>query len=278
MREIKGRLKENISFWKYINASDFVIDIIENGYRIPFYSSPQITDRRNNRSAISNGDFVESAIRDLVLKGLVVVCEKKPTVVSPLSVASQASGKKRLILDLSLLNKHVWKCSVKYEDWRTALMYINKNDWLVKFDIHSAYHHIDIFEPHTDYLGFSWGVGENRTFYKFVVLPFGLTTAPYVFTKVTRQLVKHWRSKSYKCVTFIDDGIMTGDSLVNARVTGLAIKNDLIDSGFVPKVEKSLWEPCQVIEWLGLVIDTKIMMLSIPTHRLEKLTKNGDAI
>ncbi|XP_046554768.1 uncharacterized protein LOC124264089 [Haliotis rubra] len=64
---------------------------------------------------------------------------------------------------------------------------------------------------------------------------------------------------------------MSGDSLNSARSIGLAIKSDLIKSGFVPKVEKSLWEPSQVVEWLGLVIDTRVMMLSIPTRRLDKL-------
>ena len=34
-------------------------------------------------------------------------------------------------------------------------MYIGQQDWLVKFDIHSAYHHIEMFKPHTVFLGFS---------------------------------------------------------------------------------------------------------------------------
>ncbi len=35
---VRGRLKENIQFWQDIDANDFVLDVIQNGYKIPFYS------------------------------------------------------------------------------------------------------------------------------------------------------------------------------------------------------------------------------------------------
>ena len=44
----------------------------------------------------------------------------------------------------------------------------------------------------------------GRNFIFFCVLPFGLSTACYVFTKLLRPLVKHWRSMGVlwgaKCV------------------------------------------------------------------------------
>ena len=42
--------------------------------------------------------------------------EVLPHNLNPLSVSLQSSGKKRLILDLSFVNKHVWKHKVKFED------------------------------------------------------------------------------------------------------------------------------------------------------------------
>jgi hypothetical protein len=44
-------------------------------------------------------------------------------------------------------------------------------------------------------LGFSWLKDGVHIFYKFLVLPFGLTSACYLFTKITRSLVKKWRSE-----------------------------------------------------------------------------------
>ena len=41
----------------------------------------------------------------------------------------------------------------------------------------------------------------------FCVLPFGLASACYVFTKLLRPLVKRWRSLGLHVFLYIDDGI-----------------------------------------------------------------------
>ena len=69
-----------------------------------------------------------------------------PTVVNPLTVSVQNSGKKRLIHVMSChVNKHLWKSSVKFEDICRAMYFSNQGDFCFKFDLHSTYHHIDIF-------------------------------------------------------------------------------------------------------------------------------------
>jgi hypothetical protein len=35
------------------------------------------------------------------------------------------------------------------------------------------------------------------------------------------------------------------------------VKNHLINSGFVPKVEKALWKPTKQLIWLGTFIDSE---------------------
>ena len=60
-----------------------------------------------------------------------------------------------------------------------ALLMFTKEDFLIKFDLKSGYHHLDIFEPHRKYLGFAWGVGDKLGYFVFNVLPFGLVTACY---------------------------------------------------------------------------------------------------
>ena len=50
----------------------------------------------------------------------------------------------------------------------------------------------------------------------------------------------------------------------------LDIKQDLILSGFVPKVEKCLWVPVQSLRFLGANIDSRESYLTIPENRIEK--------
>lgn len=70
-------------------------------------------------------------------------------------------------------------------------MYITKGCWM--FDIHSAYHHVDMFPSHRQYLGFSCTISGRKMYFVFSALPFGLGTAPYMSTKLTRPLVTKWR-------------------------------------------------------------------------------------
>ena len=49
---------------------------------------------------------------------MVEVDRNQLQVVNPLTVSVQSSGKKRLIIDLRYLNKHVYKQKIKLEDWQ----------------------------------------------------------------------------------------------------------------------------------------------------------------
>ena len=84
-----------------------------------------------------------------------------------------------------------------------AMTLFEKGDYLFSFDLKAGYHHIDIAEEHHKYLGFSW---QNR-YYVFTVLPFGLSTACYIFTKIVRPLVHYWRAKGLRIVVYLEDGL-----------------------------------------------------------------------
>ena len=89
-------------------------------------------------------------------------------------------------LNLRYVNRFLRKDRFKYEDMRTALMLFEKGDFISTFDLKSGYHHVDINEQSQEFLGFAW----QQAFYVFTVLPFGLSSACYVFTKLLRPLVK----------------------------------------------------------------------------------------
>ena len=268
---VKGRLRKNISFWESINTNSYILDVIHNGYKIPFYTLPERNHSENNKSALKEKLFVNEAIIDLINRGLVVKCNTAPTVVNPLTVAVQNSGKKRLILDLREVNQNLWKQSVKFEDFKVAMLYLKPNDWMFKFDIHSAYHFIDIYLPHTEFLGFSWEFEGQRQYFKFLVLPFGLSSAPYVFTKLTRPLIRKWRLEGKCVLMYLDDGFGRESSFEKTESMANMIKQDLLASGFVPKVEKSCWVPVRVLEFLGNGIDTINNQIYIPSRRIDKV-------
>jgi hypothetical protein len=86
---------------------------------------------------------------------------------------------------LRYVKNHVYKQTIKFEDWRTVLEFFESRSFFTKFDLKSGYHHWDIFSEHQPYLGFSWKMnGETPSYFMFTVLPFGLTTAPCILTKL----------------------------------------------------------------------------------------------
>ena len=60
------------------------------------------------------------------------------------------------------------------------------------FDLKSGYHHVDIFKDHQKFLSFAWTFRNGTTkFFQFTVLPFGLSSALYIFTKLLKPFVKY---------------------------------------------------------------------------------------
>ena len=75
-------------------------------------------------------------------------------------------------------------------------------------------------QPHREYLGFEWG----GVTYTFVVLPFGLSSAPYVFTQIMRPLVCLWRSKGIKAIVYPDDGIVSSQNESSAKASSAWVR------------------------------------------------------
>ena len=88
---------------------------------------------------------------------------------------------------------------------------------MCSFDLKSVYHHIDIHSEHWQYLGFSWTHDANVEYYIFCVLPFYLAIACYVFAKIMRPLVKHWRHQGIRVIVYLDDGLMASESMAGAQ-------------------------------------------------------------
>ena len=271
---VKGRLRSCIEFWRKIDANPEVLDIIQFGYKLPFIESPPCLFSKNNKSALLHSDFVSEAISDLITKNLVIEHHEPPFVVNPLSVSIQSSGKKRLILDLRLVNKFLWKDKIKFEDWNDALKYFHKDDFMFTFDLKSGYHHVDIFPDHYKYLGFSWPMNGVVRYFTFTVLPFGLTSAPYIFTKCLRPLLKHGRGKGLFVVLYLDDGWGRESSRDDCEKAAVSVKSDLIASGLVPNKEKSVWCPTQIVDWLGLSWNSIEGSLSVTQRRVKDIKSN----
>ena len=244
--------------------------MIGEGYRIPFLTAPPGTMLRNNRSAREHESFVSKAIKELLDTGRIRELETPPLVVNPLSVSSK-NGKERLILDLRHVNKYVYKQKIKFDDWKIMEQFLTEGGFVFSFDIKQGYHHIDMHPDSVPYLGFSWEIDGVTKYFVFVVLPFGLTSAPFIFTKIVRVLVKLWRGHGVRICVFIDDGLGAKKNKSVARMDANLVRYSLEYSGFVANVEKSHWEPSQELTWLGVTVNLASGSFSISNEREKSL-------
>ena len=248
---VSGRLRKSIQFWRDIDAPRFIVDTIEFGYRLPLLQIPPPFVATNNNSALRESEFVESAISELISLEFITA------VINPSSVSIQKSEKKRLILDLRHVNQYLFKSEFRCEDVSIAREVLNPGDFMFSFDLKSGHHSVEIFPEHRQYLSFSWIFSSGFTrYFKFSALPFGLSSAPYLFTKLLKPLLRKWRTEGKSIVVFLDDRLGAAADYTKARVSSSSVHADLLKSGFVLNKKKCLWESTQVITWLGTVIDT----------------------
>ena len=271
--KIKFALKQNIDFWeKCLKPSSFVLNVLRHGYLLPLTQTPPPFFAENNKSALKYPGFVGQAIEDLLANNFIQELAEPAYCCNPLTVADK--GKLRLVLDLRHVNEYIILKRFKYEDLKIVAELFEENDYFVRFDLTSGYHHIDIHPEHHKFLGFHWTFLGGTRYFQFTVLAFGLASAGQVFTKNLRPLTKRWRSRGIKSVIFLDDGIAALRTKELAGDAGRDIEEDLSRAGFAINKEKSDFTPKQRGKWLGVIIDTTTMTFHVPEEKIEKLKKS----
>ena len=262
---VKGRLFRSVEFWQSIGTLDFILDVIKEGYKIPFISTPPSKHYSSNAS-LREADFVDQAIAELLAHNRVEELSSPPVILNPLTVSAQNSGKKRLILDLRHINLHIFKQKFKCEGLHTICDVFSKHYFVFSIDPKSGYHHVDIFPEHRAFLAFTWDFGTGvARYFQFTVLPFGLST------KLLKPLETLWRSHGIPVAIFFDDGVGAGQSLEAANHNTSVVRSDLARAGFQINHEKSDWQPKPCFSWIGYNIDTYSGLICATDSRIEKL-------
>ena len=278
-QRITGRLKERVAFWRdVLHATPTVLKWIERGYDLPFQRTKQGQVRRPPRSSARNHPgadefafFIDESLPELLAAGAVRVWKgaSPPIIISPLNVVPKnVAGKYRLILDLRILNAFLLEYVFKMETLGKRRAMFVPGAWLISLDIVSAYYHISVRECDLTYLGFQW----RGVTYVFCVLPFGLSTAPLAFTKVTKQITKYLRLQcGISLLHYLDDYLF--QALKRERADQLAVfAVDVFQAaGFLVSVPKSSLTPKQVLQCLGFIINLVAFTFELIPRRVVAL-------
>lgn len=209
------------------------------------------------------------AIQNLLKLGAVSVCNRSPgDFISNIFLAKKPNGGKRFILNLKSLNKFIDTIHFKMEDYRTAVKLIPEAGFLATIDLKEAYLLVPIAEKHRKYLRFIFD-----QCYEFNAMPYGLSVAPRVFTKLMREVMNYLRCRGYKSVIYLDDILCIGNSYLECRKNVEATLELLKCLGFVINYDKSVLAPQQTCKFLGFIYNTVDLKLSLPLDKRSNILK-----
>ena len=93
-----------------------------------------------------------------------------------------------------------------------------------------------------------------------------------------KPLEKYWRIRGLCIAIFLDDGWAIVQDSDSCRIKALAVRADLYNAGFVVNEDKSVWEPTQVLDWLGITWNSALSTLKIVERRIVKIINTIDHI
>ena len=267
-------------------VASYVVNGIKHGFRVGYDHSKTLRNCTDNMiSARQHPDVVSDYLTQEVLLNRMVVIppEQVPYIhchISPFGVIPKRGkpGKWRLIVDLSSphnasVNDGIDKdmCSISYttvDQIVEVLLSLGRGALMAKADIKQAYRIVPVHPDDRHLLSVQW---EGQVLVD-KVLPFGLRSAPLIFTALADAL--QWimtRRGVYPVFHYLDDFITLGtpDSL-HCQHNLAGIMNTCKDTG-VPLEEEKCEGPAQVITFLGMELDSIKMEIRLPVDKLERL-------
>ena len=179
----------------------------------------------------------------------------------------------RPVFNLKFLNVFVIKIHFKMEGLPTALGLIQHKDFMASLDLRDAYFAIPVAEEFRHYLRFIW----QGEVFQFVCVPFGLTSAPRIFTKITKPILAYLRARGTRMTMYLDDTLIMASSREECVTQVHSTLRLFEDLGFVVNREKSVIRPVQTITYLGFVISSTDMQVSLgPKKYLKIITRVQD--
>ena len=154
--------------------------------------------------------------------------------------------------------------SFKMPTLKTVRQLIQQGDYAFSIDLQDAYLHVPIVKHHRRFLHFVW----HNVPYQWRVLPFGLATAPRVFTSLTKPILFLCHCKGLHIVIYLDDILVLVRSKRAGKRARLFLCSLLVRLGLHINFSKSDLCLSQSFTFLGLCWDTVHMSVSLPPDKL----------
>lgn len=266
--KVGGRLSVFSKNWLSIPNDIWVLETVK-GFKIDFVSTPHQTSPP--RELVLDQDqsaLVDEEVRQMLDKGAILIVSNPGPgggFVSTIFLVKKKEKGWRPVINLRLLNFFLVYRHFKMEGIHLLRDILQEKDWLIKLDLKDAYFTIPMDPELQKNLRFIW----RGVTYQFRCLPFGISSAPWCFTKILRPVVASLRRRGVRLIIYLDDILLMSQSqeelLLHMRWTVELLER----LGFIISVEKSVMTPSQSLEFLGFQVNTS-------SAKLKKIGQNKE--
>ena len=253
---VGARLQMFWEKWSELGAGPKVVQILREGYTLPFRTRPNLSRTPTVVSCYGNPHRnlkLLEALHQLTAKNAIERVHKQTSLgfFNRLFLVPKPNNKWRPILDLSNLNPFLKTEKFKMETPETIRTSLQKGEWVTSIDFKDAYFHIPIQEQSRKYLRFHT---QGQTF-QFKALPFGLSTAPMEFTVIAKEVKLMATQKGIRLHQYLDDWLVRSTSHRACLQHTQVLVQLCLQLGWLVNIEKSELDPKQVFNFVGYQFD-----------------------
>ena len=268
-----GRLRHFQQFWVQNVRDKWAKQVVSKGYAIEFLSRPSLQESPiwTILPKEQHPLLWEEINQMLEKEAIVEIKTKSKGFYSTFFLVPKPDGSQRPILNLKPLNKFLKVQKFKMCTPQIIIPTLRQGDWLASIDLKDAYYQIPILESHRPFLRFAF---QERIF-QYNVLPFGISTAPRVFTKVLAPIVGILHEKGVRMFPYLDDCLLVARSHSQLLWAVQLTVDVLGQAGFLINLKKSHPCPVQRLQFLGVELDTLQATSFLPRDRALELKQTA---
>ena len=249
---VGARLQNYWQTWLDLGAGPKVVQILKEGYTLPFQIRPKLSRSPTVISCYVNPHtnlYLLEALHQLIDKNALELVQNQKSLgfFNRLFLVPKPN-KSRPILGLSKLNLFLKPEKFK---WRHQRPSGHPSSKVTSIDFKDAYFHIPIQEQPRKYLRFH----VQGRIYQFKALPFSLSTAALEFTVVAKEVKLMAIHMGIRIHQYLDDWLVGATS----HQVCLQHTQDLVkicqELGWLVNLEKPELEPKQIFDFVGYQFD-----------------------
>jgi hypothetical protein len=165
------------------------------------------------------------------------------------------------------VNRHLGSKAFEFQGLKDLADLVKRGDHAISYGLMLVYYHMALHPRLRTFVGFR----KEGHYYVYNCLPLWLSTIPWVFLNVMREMVMFWRRGIIKVLPYFDHFIIMKYGVWQCAWLARRVERDFIRAGLEINVPKRHTIPAQHHRQLGFDVDFADSKFRVPVDRCDAL-------